>query len=359
MRAAIARGTGYPTLDIDDTVSTASFGPGRVRIRLRAASLCHTDLSAMSGLLDHAAPFVPGHEGAGEVLEIGPGVSNVRPGDRVIVCWMPPCDACWFCTHGQSHLCTSAFRNVATPNFAVDGRPVPGMLGTGTFAQEVVLGAGAAIAVPDDLPYDIAALIGCAVTTGIGAVLNTARVPPGATVAVIGLGGVGVSIVQGARVAGASRILAVDPVGHRRDRAVLFGATEAVHPDDLADARKRITGRLGFDYTFEAVGRPAALRAAYDAARRGGTVCVVGIGGRDEPCDLTLADLFNNQRTLLPSFYGGTDIRHAYRQVIDLWRHGRIDLASMITHRLALTDINEAVRQMMTGEALRTIVDIG
>ncbi|MFF1263573.1 zinc-binding dehydrogenase [Streptomyces sp. NPDC058321] len=357
MHAAILHHTGDDTLDVRD-VETVSFGPGRVRVKMHKAGLCHSDVSAMSGVLQHPAPFIPGHEGAGEVVEVGEGVTHVKPGDRVIVCWMPPCDVCSSCKRGEGHMCRSGYRNLGNPNFKDGETIVPGMLGAGTFAEETVIAAYAAIPIPDDVPYEIAALIGCGVTTGIGAALNTAKVKPGSSVVVIGLGGVGISILQGAKVAGAARIIAVDPTANRREMALKFGATEAVAPEELPDAVKRLTGGFGFDYAFEAVGSPGALRAAYDATRLGGTVCLVGAGSRTDLPDISMGELVMSEKAILPSFYGGDDIRRTYATIIDLWRAGRIDLDLMITHHVPLTEINEALRQMHTGEALRTIIDI-
>ncbi len=216
----------------------------------------------------------------------------------------------------------------------------------------VLCGAGAGRVVDDG------ELIGCGVTTGIGAALNTAKVKPGSSVVVIGLGGVGISILQGAKVAGAARIIAVDPTENRRETALRFGASEAVVPEDLAATVERLTGGYGVDYAFEAVGRSATLRAAYDATRLGGTVCLVGAGSLKDLPDISMAELVLKEKKILPSFYGGDDIRRSYATIIDLWRAGRIDLESMITHHVPLTGINEAIRQMHTGEALRTIIDI-
>ncbi|MFF0446783.1 Zn-dependent alcohol dehydrogenase [Streptomyces sp. NPDC004609] len=357
MRAAVLHHTGDKTLDVTD-VTTASFGPGRVRVKMHRAGLCHSDLSAMSGVLAHPTPFVPGHEGAGEVLEVGEGVTHVKPGDRILVCWMPPCDVCPSCKSGEGHLCLSGYANLAKPNFEHDGTLLPGIVGTGTFADEAVIDAKGALPIPDDVSYDLAALIGCGITTGIGAALNTAKVRPGSSVAVIGLGGVGMSIVQGARVAGAAQIVAVDPTANRRDLSLKFGATEAVGPDGLDEVKERLTGGFGFDYTFEAVGKPATLRTAYDAARTGGTVCLVGVGARTDMPDINMFELCRNEKKILPSFYGGDDVRRTITKIIDLWRAGRLDLDSMITHHVPLSDINEAIRQMHTGEALRTVIDI-
>ncbi|MFB6893039.1 alcohol dehydrogenase catalytic domain-containing protein [Kitasatospora sp. NPDC056327] len=382
MRAAILHKTGQDTLDVRDDVEAVGFGPGRVRVRLRAASLCHSDLSAMSGVLPQPAPFVPGHEGAGDVVEVGEGVTGLAVGDRVVLCWMPPCGRCAHCERGRSHLCTASLRRLGAPNFRIGaadpagqadqvGRAdradragtasgpaeASGFYGTGTFAEEVVVDRAAVVPVPADLPYDLAALIGCGVTTGIGAAVHTARVEPGSTVAVIGAGGVGVAAVQGARVCGASRIAVVDPVVSRRERALAFGATEALAPEELKAAAKAVPGG-GFDYVFEAVGRSATVRAGYEAARRGGAVVVIGAGAQDDLASFSMGELFFNEKRLLPSLYGGAPLPRTIALVVDLWRAGRIDLAGMITHRVALTEVNEALAQMRSGEALRTVVTL-
>ncbi|WP_406198082.1 alcohol dehydrogenase catalytic domain-containing protein [Kitasatospora sp. NBC_01560] len=375
MRAAILHKTGQDTLDVRDDVVAVGFGPGRVRVRLRAASLCHSDLSAMNGVLPQPAPFVPGHEGAGDVVEVGEGVAGVAAGDRVVLCWMAPCGRCAHCERGRGHLCVSSLRRLGAPGFrfggddgadgggAGEGGPggaveASGFYGTGAFAEEVVVDQNAVIKVPADLPYELAALIGCGVTTGIGAAVHTARVEPGASVAVIGAGGVGVAAVQGARVCGAGRIAVVDPVASRRERALAFGATDALAPEELKGVAKSLPGG-GFDYVFEAVGRAATVRAGYDAARRGGAVVVVGAGAQDDLAQFTMGELFFNEKRLLPSLYGGASVPRTVALVVDLWRAGRIDLDGMVTHRVGLADVNEAIAQMRSGEALRTVVTLG
>ncbi|MFF4225437.1 Zn-dependent alcohol dehydrogenase [Streptomyces sp. L500] len=356
MRAAVQHKTGQDTLDVLDGVQTVGFGPGKVRIRVRAAGLCHSDLSAMSGVLPQRAPLVPGHEGAGDVVEVGEGVTHVKPGDRVLICWLPPCGDCASCARGQTHLCLAGLANAAAPNFRHRSEDLYGFAGTGTFAEEVVVGAGCAVPIPDDVPYEIAALLGCGVTTGLGAVLNTAKVEPGASVAVIGCGGVGISAIQGAKVCGAARIVAVDPVASRREAALRFGATEAVAPEGLTDASSRVTSGEGFDYVFEVVGTSATARTAYEATRRGGTLCVVGAGALDDHFRISMFELFFDEKRILPSLYGGGDVRRSYDRAIALWRAGRVDLEGLITHRVPLARVNDAIEQMRTGEALRTWV---
>lgn len=365
MRAAILHETGQDRLEVRDDVETVEAGPGTVRVRLRAAGLCHSDLSAMSGVLPQPAPFVPGHEGAGEVVEAGPGVEGFAPGDRVVLCWMPPCGVCPHCRLGETHLCAASLRRPPVPGFRFGGGPggagstaAYGFYGTGSFAEEAVVAADALLRMPDDLPFELGALVGCGVTTGFGAVVNTAGVGPGASVAVLGAGGVGVSAVQAARVSGAARITVVDPVASRREHALALGATDAVEPAQLkAAARGLPLG--GYDYVVEAVGRSETVRAAYDAARRGGAVVVVGAGARDDRVEFSLGELFFNEKRVLPSMYGGGDVARTAARVIDLWRAGRFDLAGLVTHRVPLADVNEAIGLMRSGEALRAVVTMG
>lgn len=358
MRAAVLHETGQDKLEVLDDVEAVGFGPGKVRVRMRATGLCHSDLSAMSGVLPQPAPFVPGHEGAGEVVEVGEGVTHVKAGDRVLVCWLPACNNCPACRRGQSHLCLAGFMNAGTANFQRSTGDVFGFTGTGTFAEESVLDAPCAVPIPDDVPFEIAALIGCGVTTGLGAAFNTARVEAGSSVAVIGCGGVGVSAIQGARACGAAQIVAVDPVASRREAALRFGATEAVAPDELADAKRRLTADEGFDYVFEVVGKSATTRTAYETTRRGGTLCIVGAGAMDDQVQFNMFELFFDEKRVLPSLYGGGDVLRSYDRAVALWRAGRIDLEALITHRVPLTDINEAIDQMRSGEALRTSISL-
>lgn len=358
MRAAVLHEIGQEKLEVLDDVEAVGFGPGKVKLRIRATGLCHSDVSAMSGVLPQPAPFIPGHEGAGEVVDVGDGVTGLNAGDRVLVCWLPACGDCPSCKRGQTQLCLAGFMNAGTPNFKRPGGDVFGFAGTGTFTEEVVVGAGCAVPIPDDVPFEIAALIGCGVTTGLGAAINTAKVEAGSSVAVIGCGGVGISTIQGARVQGAAQIIAVDPVASRREAALRFGATEVVAPDGLADAKQRITGGEGFDYVFEVVGKSATARTAYENTRRGGTLCVVGAGAMDDNFQVNMFELFFDEKRILPSMYGGGDVLRSYERAIALWRAGRIDLESMITHRVRLDGINDALDQMRTGESLRTCIEL-
>ncbi|AQT72270.1 MULTISPECIES: Zn-dependent alcohol dehydrogenase [Streptomyces] len=358
MRAALQSEIGQDKLEVVDDMEAVGFGPGKVRIRVKATGLCHSDLSAMSGVLPQPAPFIPGHEGSGVVTDVGDGVTTHAIGDRVLVCWLPPCGHCPSCKRGQGHLCLEAFGNVATPNFKRASSDIFGFAGTGTFSEEMVVPAACAVPIPDDLPFDIAALIGCGVTTGLGAAINTARVEAGSSVAVIGCGGVGISVIQGAKVQGAAQITAVDPVESRREAALRFGATEAVSPEEFADAKNRITAGEGFDYVFEVVGRSATVQKAYEMTRRGGSVVVVGAGALDDNFQINMFSLFFDEKKILPSMYGGGDVLRSYERTIALWRAGRIDLSNLITHRVSLAEVNDALDQMRTGVALRTCIEL-
>jgi S-(hydroxymethyl)glutathione dehydrogenase/alcohol dehydrogenase len=357
MRAAVLQETGQDKLEVRDDVVANGPGPGEVRVKIRATGVCHSDLSAMTGVLPQPAPFVAGHEGAGEVIEVGEGVTGVNTGDRVVICWVPPCGDCRFCHAGQPNLCINIFFTATvTQHFEIGGTPLYGFAGTGTFAEEVVLPCQCAVPIAGDVPFELAALIGCGVTTGVGAVFNNARLQPGSSVAVIGCGGVGISVIQGARIAGAAEIVAVDPVERKRDWASRFGATHAVAPDGLDGAKQELTGGDGFDYVFEVVGRSATVRQAYDATRRGGTVVVVGAGSADDTVAFNMFELFFDEKRLLSSIYGGGDVRRDYDRLIRLWRSGRLDLEGMVTAQVSLDEVNEAIGAMRAGEAIRTVI---
>jgi S-(hydroxymethyl)glutathione dehydrogenase/alcohol dehydrogenase len=359
MRAAVLRNTGDETVDVLDNVEVEETGPGLVRVAIRATGVCHSDLSAMNGTIPQPAPCVLGHEGAGEVVEVGPGVTNVAVGDHVIVVWVPPCGECRFCLSGQANLCSAIMMSAGfLPRFKLDSAPVFGMAGTGTFAEEVVLPSQSVVKVADDVPFEIASLIGCGVMTGVGAAINAAKVRPGSSAVVFGCGGVGVSVIQGARLAGAAEIVAVDLVESRREDAKRFGATHAVAPDDLAAASAEITSGEGFDYAFEAIGLPTTIRAAYDAVRRGGTACIVGVGRAEQKIEFNAFELFFMEKTLLGTIYGSADVRLDFHRLIRLWRAGRLDLEGMITKRAKLDDINQAFDDMKAGRVIRTVIDL-
>ncbi|MGI8711098.1 MAG: Zn-dependent alcohol dehydrogenase, partial [Acidimicrobiales bacterium] len=318
---------------------------------------CHSDLHAMDGSLPQTAPFVPGHEGAGVISAVGEGVTTLAEGDHVVVAWSPPCGKCNNCTERkQPHLCVMIqFAIAGTPRFTRNGEDVYGMAGMGTFAEYLTVPQEAAVKIDDDIPFEVASLIGCGVTTGVGAAINTAKVVPGSSVVVFGCGGVGISAIQGARVAGAATIVAVDRVEEKLELAKRFGATHACRPDDLAALQAELTGD-GFDYAFEAIGSPVTMRAAYDAVRRGGTACVIGVGAMDKEVSFNGFEIFFSEKTFVGSYYGSADVRSDFHRWLRLWKAGQLDLEGMITTTAKIDDVNEAFDAMKKGEVIRTVL---
>ena len=357
MRAAVLHSIEDAGFDIRDDVEAVGPGPGQVRIRVRASGVCHSDLSARNGGLPQPLPAILGHEAAGDVIAVGDGVAGLAPGDRVIASWLPPCGSCPSCLRAEPYLCmTHVIAAYIEPRFLVGGAPAFGLAGCGAFAEEMVVPAEGAVKFAADVPYELAALVGCGVMTGVGAVINTARVEPGATVAVIGCGGVGVAVIQGARVAGAALIVAVDPVEPKHAAARRFGATHAVHPDNLGELSAELTGGEGFDYAFEVVGSPQTIRAAWTAARRGGTVVIVGAGRADQQVEFTPFELLFDGKKMLASLYGSATIQRDYARILGLWRTGRLDLDGMITQRLKLGDVDQALAALGRGDVVRQVI---
>ncbi|MEV0996136.1 alcohol dehydrogenase catalytic domain-containing protein [Nonomuraea sp. NPDC050202] len=358
MRAAILHAVGNDKLDIRDDVTLAPVGPADVRVRIRATGVCHSDLSAMTGVLPQPVPLILGHEGAGEVVEVGEHVTSVKPGDHVVISWRPACQECELCVGGQPFLCMKyVIESFSKGNFRLgDGSTVFGMAGCGTWAEEIVVPWQGAIKIDDDVSWEAAALIGCGITTGVGAALNTAKVRPGSTVAVVGCGGVGLAVIQGARVSGARTILAVDPLASKHELARKVGATHAVTPEQVPDALNELTGGGGFDYAFEVVGKSATIQSTWQLARQGGDVIVVGAGAMDDMVSISAFSLLFEGKNLLSSLYGEADVRHDFPYFAKLHKAGLLDLESMISSRIRLTDLNDAVAALKGGEVLRQIV---
>jgi S-(hydroxymethyl)glutathione dehydrogenase / alcohol dehydrogenase len=357
MRAAVFHQTGQDKAEVRDDMEVLGPVSGEVKVRIRATGVCHSDMSAMSGTLPQPPPCVLGHEAAGDVIEVGEGVEEVAVGDRVILLWVPHCGTCASCLKGATYLClTHVINAMASPTFRVGDTPYFGMAGIGTFAEEVTVPARGVVKVADDVPYDVGALIGCGVVTGVGSVINVAKVRPGDSVAVIGCGGVGVSVLQGARVAGAYEIVAVDMVDRKLEWARQFGATHAVPPDEVEGIKNELTAGEGFDHVFDVVGAPATIRSAYDLTRRAGQTVLVGVGRAEDTVSFSPFELFFNDRTIIPSVFGRANGRADFERMIGLWRAGRLDLEGMITARLPLEDVNDAFEAMRGGEVIRQIL---
>jgi S-(hydroxymethyl)glutathione dehydrogenase/alcohol dehydrogenase len=358
MLAAILRTTGDTELEVADDVDVREPGPGEVRVKITHTGICHSDLSAMNGTIPQPAPAVLGHEGAGIVESVGAGVTNVVPGDHVIVVWSPPCGQCIYCTgRKQPNLCTTLMFSPGAAKFHQKGVELGAMAGAGTFAEYTVMPHQGVVKIDKDIPLDVASLIGCGVMTGAGAAINTAKVTPGSSVVVYGAGGVGISAIQGAKIAGAAEILAVDLNPRKLDEAKAFGATHACVPDDFADAMMTITGGDGFDFALECIGNPATMRAAFDATRRGGMCCIVGVGRMEQMVSFSAFELFFVEKTLVGSYYGGTDVRSDFHKLLRLYKNGKLDLDRMITRRLKIGDINSGLEEMAKGEVVRQVIE--
>ncbi|MFF5079815.1 alcohol dehydrogenase catalytic domain-containing protein [Actinoplanes sp. NPDC000266] len=335
-------------------------GPGQVRIKVRAAGVCHSDLSMVNGTIRPSYPLVLGHEASGEVVEVGERVTRASVGDHVVLNWQPACRNCWFCDSGEPWLCSTSSGVASLENgVTLDGVPVHVGLGLGAFAEQVVAPENAVVRVPSELDFERAALLGCGVLTGFGAVRNTAQVAAGESVVVIGLGGVGLSVVAAARAAGASDVIAVDVSEAKKGLAESAGATDFVVSSDTLskEIRGRTSGR-GADHAFECVGRAATIRAAWRATRRGGKVTVVGMGSNDDQVSLSALDVFSSNRTLRSSVYGQADQDIEIPALAADVLSGRLTLDHLITDRITLPEVPGAFDRMSRGEGARSVVII-
>ena len=334
-----------------------------VTVRVAAAGVCHSDLHLIDGLLPHRAPAVLGHEGAGVVEEVGEGVTYVQPGDHVILSFIPSCGQCAYCIAGRPNLCTAGNR-AAVRGTLMDGttrlrkgkQEVYHMACTACFAERAVIPESSLVKICEEMPLDRAALIGCGVMTGVGAVINTARVQAGSVVAVIGCGGVGLNVVQGASLSGAAKIIAVDVNGFKLELAQQFGATHVVNAaeDDPVGAIRQLSPG-GADYAFEVVGKPETMRQAYDAIRRGGMAIVVGLAPLGAELSIPAGSLLQ-EKVLTGSSYGGTRPRIDMPKLVDLYMAGKLKLDELISRRYPLDEINDAFQAMRDGEVARSII---
>ncbi len=355
VRAAVLSAAGEPLrlaeLDLPEP------GPGQVRVQIAATGVCHSDLSLARGTLRSAMPVVLGHESAGTVLSVGEGVTTCSPGDRVVLCWAPPDGTCWFCLQGEPWLCEHSNDAAGAPYATVDGNDVYPGLSTGGFAEQTVVSERAVIQVPDAVPLEHAALVGCAVMTGVGAVLNTAKVRAGQSVLVVGLGGVGLSVVQGARLAGAGQIIVVDRSPDKLELARTMGATDVLEAGgELAKQVRALTGRRGADHAFDCVGLADTIRACWSATRRGGVTTIVGIGGKEQQVSFTALELFHFARTIQGCVYGSTDPLRDIPTILEHAAAGRLDLGALITGTVGLDGIDGAFADMQAGQGVRTLV---
>lgn len=363
-KAAVAFAAGEP-LSIE-TVDLAAPAAGEVLVEMKATGICHTDAYTLSGADPEGIfPSILGHEGAGIVREIGAGVSTLKPGDHVIPLYTPECRQCKFCLSGKTNLC-GAIRDTqgkglmpdGSSRFSLNGEPLFHYMGTSTFANFTVVPEIALAKIREDAPFDKVCYIGCGVTTGLGAVMNTAKVEAGASVAVFGLGGIGLNVVQGARLAGAERIIGVDLNPQRRMLAEQFGMTDFVNPKDVDDVVQAIIDLTdgGVDYSFECIGNTDVMRQALECCHKGwGESIIIGVAaaGREiatRPFQLVTGRVWRG------TAFGGAKGRTEVPQIVDWYMDGKINIDDLITHTFSLGDINKGFELMHAGESIRSVV---
>jgi Zn-dependent alcohol dehydrogenase len=335
-------------------------GPGELLVRVGAAGLCHSDLSVIDGSRPRVMPMVLGHEAAGEVVELGERVDDFAVGDHVVLAFVPACGACEPCRAGRAALCDNgAAANAAGSLLSGDHRWHDGLhhhLGVSAFADHIVVSARSAVRVDDSLPFEIAALFGCAVLTGVGAAVHAAEVSPGETVAVFGLGGVGVAALLGARAAGAVKIVAVDVLESKLELARELGATDTVLAGDSTVEDVRAATGGGAHKAIETVGNAQVLGQAYAATRRGGTTVTVGLPHPSKMLEIPAVSLVAEERTLRGSYLGSAVPALEIPRLIELYKAGLLPVDRLLTHRLALDEVNEGFDRLARGEAVRQAI---
>ena len=364
IRAALAIAAGEP-LEID-TVQLEGPKAGEVLVEIKATGVCHTDAYTLSGADPEGLfPAILGHEGAGVVVETGPGVTSIAPGDHVIPLYTPECRQCKFCTSGKTNLC-GAIRATqgqglmpdGTSRFSHGGDTILHYMGTSTFANYTVVPEIALAKIRPDAPFDKVCYIGCGVTTGLGAVMNTAKVESGSNVAVFGLGGIGLNVIQGARLAGADRIIGVDLNAGKRALAERFGMTDFINPTDTDDVVGAIVDMTdgGVDYSFECIGNVEVMRQALECCHKGwGESIIIGVAGSGQEIATRPFQLVTG-RVWRGTAFGGAKGRTDVPKIVDWYMNGKINIDDLITHTMPLGDINNAFELMHAGESIRSVV---
>lgn len=360
MKAAVVRDIDKLTIE---EVELDSPGKNEVKIRMAATGVCHSDLSIINGTIPATFPIILGHEGAGVVDEIGEGVENVKPGDHVILSFAPYCRECYFCMRGQGYLCEKSgtlFMGLqldGTSRVHSNGTQFTAMNGLGCMAPYAVVPSISVVPIDPAISLHVAALVGCAVTTGVGAALNTAHVEPGSSVAVLGCGGVGVSVIQGARVSGAERIIAIDLSSDKAESAKSFGATHSLTADEnTVKEIKNLTGGRGVDYAFEAIGIPKVMELAYTLTRNGGKTIMVGIGKATERVGFNALTLPLKGKTICGCMYGSANTPVDFPRILDLYQAKKLDLDGMIAQTYGIDEAPKAFIDLEKGENTRGII---
>lgn len=347
-----------------EEVELAPPGDDEVLIKTGAAGLCHSDLSMISGVMQRKVPMVPGHEGAGVVVEVGKNVTQCRPGDHVVMSFVPICGSCEYCITGRSNLCDTAFGARATGalingnrRLSLNGEAIHHTNGVSCYAEYMVACEESVIVIDKDVPMVDAALFGCAVVTGVGAVVNTAKMPVGSTVAVVGLGGVGLCALLGAQLAGAGRVIAIDVADDKLGLARQLGATDTFNAGDPDCVAKVIEAtRGGVEYAFEVAGVVEAMKTAYAVTRRGGTTVASGLSHHQHTFDISHAQLVVDERTVKGSYMGSSVVRQDVPKFIRLYQQGKLPVDKLRSGNIGLQDLNGAFDKLAAGSAVRQML---
>jgi NDMA-dependent alcohol dehydrogenase len=364
MNAAVLTGVEKP-MELRDDVEIDPPKAGEVKIRIGASGVCHSDLSVQNGTIPLPTPIVLGHEGAGVVEEVGEGVTGLEPGDHVVLSFVPQCGTCYTCTRGQGYICENNGEAAGgglidgTTRLTSQGAPLFQMAMLGTFGEHAIVPAISCVKIEDDVPLRVAALIGCGVLTGVGAALNTAAIREGDAVAVIGAGGVGLNVIQGAKIAGAGEIIAIDRFDHKLDLARQFGATQTIKAEEGADPVAGVldlTGR-GADVAFEVIGLGPTMEQAVNMIRRGGEAVFVGVPRMDVFLNLNASFTFLYlTKTVKGCWYGSANVQTDVPKLLDLYRAGDLKLDELISKEIGLGDIDDAFAAMQSGEVARSVI---
>ncbi len=339
-------------------------GPGEVHVKWDACGVCHSDVSIWNGTLPIPAPSILGHEGAGVVVSAGETKLGFKEGDHVIGSFVPTCGECFYCTHDQAYVCGKSLEigMGRMPYTRPDGSRIMGAIGgLAGFAEEAVVHEAAIVKIPDHFPLDEAALLGCGVTTGVGAALFAAKVEEGSTCVVIGCGGVGQNVIQGCRIAKAANIVAADLNPAKRKAAEHFGATHTIDPSEtgIDEFVRGLTDGRGADFAFEVVGSAALQRQAYDITRPGGTVCWVGVPRIDSESTLPAALVVLENKTVVGTIYGSANVRRDFLTLIDYAEGGALDLKGLVSQEISIDDVNDAFKAMLEGDVIRSVIRYG
>ncbi|MCY4657831.1 MAG: S-(hydroxymethyl)glutathione dehydrogenase/class III alcohol dehydrogenase [Gammaproteobacteria bacterium] len=364
-RAAVAYEAGADL--VEETVQLEGPKNNEVMVEIKATGICHTDAYTLSGADPEGLfPTIMGHEGAGLVVDVGPDVTSVAVGDHVIPLYTPECRQCKFCLSGKTNLCGAIQETQGqglmpdgTSRFSIGGKPIYHYMGTSTFSQFTVLPEIAVAKIREDAPFDKVCYIGCGVTTGLGAVMNTAKVEPGANVAVFGLGGIGLNVIQGARLVGADQIIGVDLNPAKQELAEKFGMTHFINPTEVDDVVAAIVDQTdgGVDYSFECIGNVEVMRQALECCHKGwGESIIIGVAGAGQEIATRPFQLVTG-RVWRGTAFGGAKGRTQVPKIVDWYMEGKINIDDLITHKMSLGNINNAFTLMHDGESIRSVVE--